>query len=294
VSGMEVVYAGQDGCEWVYRRLGESKIALTRVQWVRMADLLGWPLALRLVCTQWRRWFDEAAPARSKLVRVDDGICVNVPEALAWLAKRRAELRLPGWAGLSMSVTGDAEGYSLLGDEAAGLYSLSLSGTGVTDVSALGGLKALFFNGCTGVTDVSALGGIDTLLLKGCTGVTDVSALGGLKNIWFCGCTGVTDVSALGGLETLWLVGCTGVTDVSALGGIDTLFLHGCTGVTDVSALGGLKTLYLNGCTGVTDVSALGGLVALYLNGCTGVTDVSALNKVKRLWLPSGELIERD
>jgi hypothetical protein len=256
VSGMEVVYAGQDGCEWVYRPLGESKIALTRDQWVRMADMLGWPLALRLVCTQWRRWFDEEAPARSKLVRDNrsDLLCTSVPKALAWLAKRRAELRLPRWAGLSMSVTGDAERYSLLGDEAAGLYSLSLCGTGVTDVSALGGLVALYLYGCTGVTDVSALGG----------------------------------------LKKLCLYSCTGVTDVSALGGIDTLFLYGCTGVTDVSALGGLKTLWLNGCTGVTDVSALGGLETLSLYGCTGVTDVSALNKVKRLWLPSGEFIKRD
>jgi hypothetical protein len=37
--------------------------------------------------------------------------------------------------------------------------------------------------GCTGVTDVSALGGVTTLDLRRCTGVTDVSALGNVTNL---------------------------------------------------------------------------------------------------------------
>jgi hypothetical protein len=68
---------------------------------------------------------------------------------------------------------------------------------------------------CTGVTDVSALGGLTTL-----TASVDVMA----KHM---GYDGVADVSALGGLTTLDMSGCRGVTDVSALGGLTTLSMCG-------------------------------------------------------------------
>jgi hypothetical protein len=123
------------------------------------------------------------------------------------------------------------------------LIKIYLTYTGVTNVSALGGVHTLDLSGCLGVTDVSALGGVHTLDLSDCVGVTDVSALGGVHTLDLSGCTGVTDVSALGGVHTLDLSCCKGVTDVSALGGVHTLNLYKCTGVTDVSMLTNVKII---------------------------------------------------
>ena len=72
--------------------------------------------------------------------------------------------------------------------------TLNLSGTQVTDVSALGSVHTLGLSH-TYVTDVSALGNVHTLNLRS-TYVTDVSALGSVHTldlVW----TQVTDVSML-------------------------------------------------------------------------------------------------
>jgi len=50
-----------------------------------------------------------------------------------------------------------------------------------------------------------------SLGVYGCTGVTDVSALGGVKKLTLGNCTGVIDVSALGAVTRLDLTGYTGV-----------------------------------------------------------------------------------
>ena len=153
--------------------------------------------------------------------------------------------------------------------------SLRLTGSEVTDVSALRELKNL------------------TFLNLGDTKVTDVSALRELKNLTFLELrgTGVTDVSALRELKNLtWLnLDSTKVTDVSALQGLTNLtqlnLSH--TSVTDVSALQELKSLtYLDlSYTKVTDVSALRGLTNLTRLDLsyTSVTDVSVLRGMKNL-----------
>ncbi|MEM9066826.1 MAG: P-loop NTPase fold protein, partial [Planctomycetota bacterium] len=86
---------------------------------------------------------------------------------------------------------------------------LDLSGSDITDVSALSGLTALqeLYLSDTGVSDVSALSGLTALqtLSLGDTGVSDVSALSGLTALQTLslGGTGVSDVSALSGLTAL-------------------------------------------------------------------------------------------
>eukprot|EP01137_Pigoraptor_chileana_P007228 Opistho-2@52537 len=62
-------------------------------------------------------------------------------------------------------------------------YSDHHGGSGVVDVSALGGVHTLNLSGCKGVVDVSALGGVHTLNLSDCSGVVDVSALGGIHTL---------------------------------------------------------------------------------------------------------------
>jgi hypothetical protein len=205
---------------------------------------------------------------------------------------------LPSLIELNLSYCTGVTDVSALG----GVHTLDLTWTDVNDVSALGGVHTLDLSWCKAVTDVSALGGVTTLTLKGCravtdvsalgnvttldlsqTGVVDVSALGGVHELFVGSCPAITDVSALGGVHSLYLSRCTGVTDVSALGNVTKLGLYGCTGVTDVSSLGGVNTLFLNGCTGVTDVSDLGGVTELDLSNCPGVIDVSALGGVNSL-----------
>ena len=44
-----------------------------------------------------------------------------------------------------------------------------------------------------------------TLIIKGCTGITDVSALGGVRSLDLSFCRRITDVSPLGGVYTLFL-----------------------------------------------------------------------------------------
>ena len=115
------------------------------------------------------------------------------------------------------------------------LFSVDLSGTNVSDVSALSGVHTLNLSN-TNVRDVSALSGVHNLNLSE-TKVTDVSDLGGVHILNLRG-TRVRDVSALGGVHDLNLGG-TSVTDVSALGRVHILNLFG-THVTDVSDLGGV------------------------------------------------------
>ena len=80
------------------------------------------------------------------------------------------------------------------------LLHVDVSGSFISDASALGGVHTLNLNG-TNVTYASALGGVHTLNLS-YTPVTDVSALGGVHTLYL-NCTKVTDVSALGGVHTL-------------------------------------------------------------------------------------------
>ena len=99
------------------------------------------------------------------------------------------------------------------------LGTFDLSGSPLTDVSALAGfatLHTLDLSLCQQLTDVSALAGcaaLHTLFLNACNGVTDVSALGGcakLHTLDLTGCRNVTNVSALAGcaaLRTLELAG---------------------------------------------------------------------------------------
>jgi hypothetical protein len=200
------------------------------------------------------------------------------------------------------------------------LWFLNLSGTDVTDVSPLSGLKRLeeLQLGLTGVTDLSFICPLARLTRLGLhrTGVTNIRPLSGLLALEDLDLsdTAITDVSPLSPLLALRDLNLSGtrvvnlaplsgllaledldlddtpVTDVSPLFELpvlEDLKLSG-TAVIDVSALAllpNLKYLSLSG-TAVTDVSHLPGqLLGLFLSR-TAITDVSHIpDKVQRLSL---------
>ena len=140
----------------------------------------------------------------------------------------------------------------------AGLQSLDLSGTAVTDA---------------GLAHLAGLTGLQALHLHGCKHVTDA---------------GLAHLRGLNGLQALHLHGCKHVTDaglahLAGLTALQALRLHGCKHVTDagLAHLRGLtarQALHLNGCERVTDAGlaylrGLTGLQSLEL-GFTAVTDV--------------------
>jgi internalin A len=189
----------------------------------------------------------------------------------------------------------------------AGLQSLDLRGTGVTDLAPLAslvGLQSLDLSN-TGVTDLSPLGGLVGLqsLNLSETGVTDLSPLAGLAGLQSLDLrlTGVRDFSPLAGLARLQSLDLTvlDITDLSPLGCLTELqslnlmvsgkrnpwqwtgLNHSRTRVTDLSPLAGLVRLQsLNlAVLGVTDLWPLAGLSRLQsLNlSHTGVPDLSPL-----------------
>jgi hypothetical protein len=101
-----------------------------------------------------------------------------------------------------------------------GVTKLNLSGTCITDASALGKVYDLDLS-YTALTNVSALGGVHTLNLS-----------------W----TKTEDVSALGGVHTLNL-SCTKVTDVSPLINVHTLNISWCN-ISNTSVLKNVTVLY--------------------------------------------------
>ena len=128
---------------------------------------------------------------------------------------------------------------------------LDLSGSDVTDVSALGAVPKLYLCGCDGVRDVSALGGVRELDLSWCANIRDVAALGSVRWLSLAG-TNVEDVSALGAVHSLDLSGCYAVRDFTALGRNYFLDLSR-TRVPDIRHLRGVHTLLLVGCLKVFD-----------------------------------------
>ena len=121
------------------------------------------------------------------------------------------------------------------------LTDLELSGTQVSDISALSGLTALSGLNLTDayVSDISALSGLTALSrldLRG-TPVSDISALSGLTALSWLVLSGtpVSDISALSGLTALTNLSLTG-TPVSNLSPLLPL-----TQLADAPELGGLS-----------------------------------------------------
>lgn len=63
------------------------------------------------------------------------------------------------------------------------------------------------------------------LILGSCRGIIDVSSLGRVYDLDFNGCTGITDVSTLGNLHKLNMNRCAGVNDTAALKSVCFLIL---------------------------------------------------------------------
>ncbi len=209
-------------------------------------------------------------------------------------AKRRiAEAKRDGAKRLDLSI----EGLQRIPEELVGLASLiglDLSGTDVTDISALGGmteLRGLVLSSC-GVTDISTIAGLRRLrgLDLSQTGVVDVSALGELKSMMDLNLSGsgVRSVSSLTWLSHLVRLDLsrTAVTDISALSRHSALVWCDLsnTRVSDISALAGYTSLVRLDLshTSVTDVSALAGMKALKVLKLSG-TDVSEISALANL-----------
>jgi hypothetical protein len=78
---------------------------------------------------------------------------------------------------------------------------LSLSYTGISDVSKFRNIHTLDLEGCYNLTDVSALGNVHTLDLIKCKNITDVSKLGNVHTLYLSWCKNITDVSKLGNVH---------------------------------------------------------------------------------------------
>jgi hypothetical protein len=140
---------------------------------------------------------------------------------------------------LSMYMELANENVSLLGS----VYDLDLSGTLISDVSALHNVSILKLNYCSNLTDVSALSENNEELYLDFTGVKDVSMLGGARTLSLSH-TDVTDVSALLNVDNLCL-DCTLVVDVSMLGNVRVLRLRGCSQIKTYGRLSNVQTLDL-------------------------------------------------
>jgi hypothetical protein len=146
------------------------------------------------------------------------------------------------------------------------INDLDLSGTLISNVSMLGGVKILNLSRCNRVSDVSALGRVHALNLTH-TSVLDVSALGRVNTLKLS-TTHVENVSALGGVYSLNLSD-TLVRDVSALGRVHILNLESCENLEDVSALGGVQYLNVHNCMNLYDVDPIRD-VRCIAEGCNG------------------------
>jgi Leucine Rich repeat len=140
---------------------------------------------------------------------------------------------------LSMYMELANENVSLLGS----VYDLDLSGTLISDVSALHNVSILKLNYCSNLTDVSALSENNEELYLDFTGGKDVSMLGGARTLSLSH-TDVTDVSALLNVDNLCL-DCTLVVDVSMLGNVRVLRLRGCSQIKTYGRLSNVQTLDL-------------------------------------------------
>ncbi|MBY0501284.1 MAG: hypothetical protein K2P93_04710 [Alphaproteobacteria bacterium] len=232
-------------------------------------------------------------PLSSKRKTSSDEITVKTPEDLYKILNRSHTQ-----AGcLILSFTPSFKQLQHIAMTQPNLFFLDLSGTGVTDVSPLSGLRSLEellldFTGVIDLSFISELRRLTRLRLSG-TGVTDISSLStlvALEDLYLDG-TAITDISPLAKLLELRDLDLsrTGVKDVSPLSklsALENLDLSD-TSVTDVSPLSqllALKNLHLNG-TGVTEVLPLAGLLALRDLDLsrTGVKDVSSLSALKKL-----------
>lgn len=92
------------------------------------------------------------------------------------------------------------------------LEHLDLSGTAVSDLSPLAGMKGLerLYLGKTGVSDLSPFAGMKSLEhldLSCCKNLADLSPLKGMKSLYnldLSGCKDVTDLSPLKGMKSLY------------------------------------------------------------------------------------------
>ena len=177
--------------------------------------------------------------------------------------------------------TSDASDLTLSGDDFSDLTELP------PDIGTLTALTDLSLSG-TQVSDISALSGLTGLmgLSLSRTPVSDISALSGLTGLtWlYLSRTEISDISALSGLTALsrlYLSG-TQVSDISALSGLTALTdldLRG-TQVSDISALSGLeglKHLDLSD-TQVSDLSPLLPLIQLVEASSRSTTGLALRN----------------
>lgn len=103
---------------------------------------------------------------------------------------------------------------------------------------------------CFKVTDVRALGQVQTLTLRG-TGVSNVDALANVHTLDLSSCQRVRDVSQLGHVHSLNLSGCTHLQNVNALANVHSLFLSMCNvdRSSIFPALSGVPNLVIDGQT---------------------------------------------
>lgn len=155
------------------------------------------------------------------------------------------------------------------------ITDIDLSGAAVTDIAALGVLKALtaLRLAYVPITDISPLSGLTGLthLALNNTSISDISALSGLTSLTELDLNEnqIADIDALSGLTSLTdlLLTANLVTDVGPLSRMMTLQTLDLAGnpISDISSLRGLTSLTdLNlGQASIVDIAALSGMTGL-------------------------------
>ena len=169
----------------------------------------------------------------------------------------------------------------LTSQDFAAIEDLDLSGTSISTLTGIKGLKrlsSLNLSNCISLVDLSGLTNLKNLKvlnLRGCWRLTDLAPIAELKDLIGLNledCAAIDDIRPLSDLRLLQsidLTGCAQISDLLPLARLDDLrflALKDCWNVADLGPLDrlrNLKELYLQGCRALKDLSPLSFLTSL-------------------------------
>ena len=146
------------------------------------------------------------------------------------------------------------------------IHTLILPLTHLRDVSELGTVHTLYFNGIGEVVDVAWLSTVHTLELDTEIYLFHLSCLGNVHTLTLRGCivSGSDFISNLNSVHTLRLFRCNSVSNLAALRTVHSLLLWGCNEITSVSDVKSVHTLAL-GMLRVSDLSPITTVHSLFI-----------------------------
>ncbi|CAI9404881.1 hypothetical protein ANOBCDAF_04707 [Pleomorphomonas sp. T1.2MG-36] len=242
-------------------------------------------------------------PARTTLFLSDLFALRELPESLARCTYLR-ELRVGDAEGPDGVVYDDRRRRVLAGwgriASLAGLQSLDISGSTISDLAPLDGLKELRNLNCsqTQISDLAPLADLNELQSLDCSGtqISDLAPLAGLNELQslYCSWTQISDLAPLDGLKELRNLYCraTSISDLAPLAGLNELQSLDCwwTEISDLAPLADLNELQTLDCSGtqINDLAPLAGLKGLHSLNCWGtqigdLASLAGLNELQTL-----------